>query len=207
MAIQYKSLAASLAGLLALAVSSGASAVDAASASGPSAHDFSFQSSHGDPVPLADYKGKLILIVNTATECGFKGQLSDLQVLHETYADQGLVVIGVPSNDFGGQEPRSNEEMTGFCEARFGTKFPLMEKTHVKGDQAHPFYKWAADTLGMAARPYWNFHKYLVGPDGSIVAWFSTPTKPTAPKVIASIEEQLGQLSLSDTPGAVGNGN
>ncbi|WP_417684113.1 glutathione peroxidase [Roseibium sp.] len=163
------------------------------------AHSFSFETAYGDPLPLSQFKGQPILIVNTATECGFKDQLSDLQELHERFETLGLVILGVPSNDFGGQEPVSNKDMKGICEARFGAKFTLTAKTQVKGSGAHPFYAWASETLGMAARPYWNFHKYLVGPDGQIAEWFSTPTRPTAPKVIAAIEQQLARAENSAT--------
>jgi len=161
---------------------------------GATAHDFTFGMPHGDPLSLKDFKGKAVLIVNTATECGFSGQLSGLQKLHETYADQGLVVLGVPSNDFGGQEPRRNGEIAKFCAVKYGAAFPLTEKTSVKGKAAHPFYQWAAGTLGKAARPYWNFHKYLIGPDGQIVAWFATPTSPTSRKVTGEIERVLAKL-------------
>lgn len=162
-----------------------------------SAHDFTFEMPHGAPLALKAHKGKAVMIVNTATECGFSGQLAGLQQLHETYAGRGLVVLGVPSNDFGGQEPRADGEIAAFCEAKYGAAFPLTAKTSVKGADAHPFYQWAADTLGTAARPYWNFHKYLIGPDGRIVAWFATPTSPTSPKVIAEIEKVLDGLPAS----------
>lgn len=161
------------------------------------AHDFIFEMPYGDPIALKDFRGKAVLIVNTATECGFSGQLAGLQQLHETYADRGLVVLGVPSNDFGGQEPRADGEIAKFCAAKYGAAFPLTAKTSVKGKDAHPFYQWAAGTLGTAARPYWNFHKYLIGPDGRIVAWFATPTSPTSDKVTAEIERVLDKLPAS----------
>lgn len=158
------------------------------------AHDFSFEMPYGEPLDLKDLSGKVVLVVNTATECGFSDQLAGLQQLHETYAPRGLVVLGVPSNDFGGQEPRKDGDIAKFCEATYGTEFTLTAKTPVKGKAAHPFYRWAADELGFAARPYWNFHKYLIGPDGRIVAWFATPTRPVSPKVTAEIERQLAGL-------------
>ncbi|WP_417668026.1 glutathione peroxidase [Roseibium sp.] len=179
---------------------SGSAIADPSGATGTkattSAHSFTFETPYGDPLPLAEFKGRPILIVNTATECGFKNQLADLQKLHEQFEALGLVILGVPSNDFGGQEPVSNKDMQGFCEARFGTQFPLTAKTSVKGANAHPFYAWATETLGPAARPYWNFHKYLVGPDGNIADWFSTPTRPTAPKVINAVERQLARADF-----------
>ncbi|MEO9526435.1 glutathione peroxidase [Roseibium sp.] len=167
---------------------------DIASGTGPSAHAFSFAMPHGDPLALKDLKGKAVLIVNTATECGFSGQLSGLQDLHETYADRGLVVLGVPSNDFGGQEPRADGEIAKFCEGKYGATFALTAKTPVRGKAAHPFYRWAADTLGSAARPYWNFHKYLIGPGGRVVAWFPTPAPPTSAGVTRAIEAVLADL-------------
>lgn len=172
------------------------SVVDSDAGSDPetSAHAFVFAMPHGAPLALKDLKGKAILIVNTATECGFSGQISGLQRLHETYADRGLVVVGVPSNDFGGQEPLPDSDIAPFCESKYGAKFPLTAKTPVKGADAHPFYRWASDTLGFAARPYWNFHKYLIGPDGRIVAWFSTPTSPMSKTLIAGIEDVLAGL-------------
>jgi len=180
--------------LLILAGTLGPTQAVAEDATGATAHDFSFDMPHGDPLSLKDFQGKAVLIVNTATECGFSGQLAGLQQLHETYADRGLIVLGVPSNDFGGQEPRADGEIAKFCEAKYGAAFPLTAKTSVKGKDAHPFYQWASDTLGTTARPYWNFHKYLIGADGRIVAWYATPTSPTSPKVTAEIERVLEGL-------------
>jgi len=158
------------------------------------AHDFEFQLPGGDPLPLAKFKGKPVLVVNTATECGFKGQLGDLQTLQDDYAERGLVILAVPSNDFGGQEPRAGEELKGYCSAKYGATYQLAAKSAVKGENAHPFYKWAVTQFGMTARPYWNFHKYLIGPDGTLVNWFSTPTRPTAKKVRRAIETQLQNM-------------
>lgn len=159
-----------------------------------SAHDFVFKSDEGENLPLSDFSGRLVLVVNTATECGFSGQIGGLQTLSERYKDRGLVVLGVPSNDFGGQEPRTDGEIAGYCEATYGASFPMTAKTSVKGEAAHPFYKWAAAELDVTARPLWNFHKYLIGPDGRIVAWFATPTPPLSPDVTSEIERQLKQL-------------
>ena len=185
------------AALFGLAVPLGAVQAETAPASTTSAHDFSFEMPHGNPLTLKEFEGKAVLVVNTATECGFSGQLSGLQQLQETYGDKGLVVLGVPSNDFGGQEPRDDGEIAKFCEARYGATFPMTTKTSVKGRNAHPFYQWAAETLGPAARPYWNFHKYLIGPDGSIVAWFATPTAPTSNRITSEIETVLARLAES----------
>lgn len=166
----------------------------AAAESGASAHDFSFTSIEGAPLPLSDFKGKVVLLVNTASRCGFTPQYEGLQAVWERYRDRGLVVLGVPSNDFGGQEPGSEAEIKRFCEVNFNVDFPLTGKVHVVGDQAHPFYRWAAGQLGFMAKPRWNFHKYLIGPDGQLVDWFATTTKPTAAQVTQAIEAQLTGL-------------
>ncbi|MHA7775009.1 glutathione peroxidase [Roseibium sp. M-1] len=158
------------------------------------AHSFTFDMPYGEPLALNDFAGKAVLLVNTATECGFSGQLSGLQRLHETYGGKGLVVIGVPSNDFGGQEPRADGEIAKFCESKYGAEFLMTSKTTVKGQTAHPFYKWAIETLGPTARPYWNFHKYLIGPDGHIKAWFPTPVPPMSPEMTSGIEAQLAGM-------------
>ena len=159
-----------------------------------SAHDFAFTSIEGQPLPLSDFKGKVVLLVNTASRCGFTPQYEGLQAVWERYRDRGLVVLGVPSNDFGGQEPGSEAEIKQFCEVNFSIDFPLTSKEHVVGEAAHPFYRWATAQLGFAARPHWNFHKYLIGPDGQLVDWFATTTKPTASKVTQAIETQLARL-------------
>ncbi len=156
-----------------------------------SAYDFTFQAIDGEPLPLATFKGKAVLIVNTASQCGFTPQYKGLEALYDRYGPNGLVVLGVPSNDFGGQEPGSSEEIRNFCETSFDVSFPLTEKTHVVGAEAHPFYKWAGEKLGLVAKPRWNFHKYLIGPDGALVDWFSTITEPTSSRVTKAIETIL----------------
>lgn len=155
------------------------------------AHDFSFEAIEGGSLPLSRYKGKAVMIVNTASFCGFTPQYEGLQALWNTYRDRGLVVLGVPSNDFGGQEPKQEGEIKEFCEVNFDVDFPLTAKTRVKGSQAHPFYQWAGKELGILAKPRWNFHKYLIDGEGRLVAWFSTPTKPGADKVIKAVEAVL----------------
>lgn len=160
------------------------------SVAGP-AHRFAFSTLEGAGMPLAAYRGKLLLIVNTASECAFTPQYADLQALWEGYADRGLVVIGVPSNDFGGQEPGTAEEIKGFCSGEYGVTFPMTDKVHVRGPGTHPFYGWAAETLGQGQAPLWNFHKYLVSPDGRLIAAFGSPMSPRDPRVIAAIEANL----------------
>jgi len=161
--------------------------------SGPNAYDFSFPSINGDALKLSDYRGKVLLVVNTASQCGFTNQYDDLQAVWQNYQGQGLVVIGVPSNDFGGQEPGSNAEIKDFCETNFSIDFPMTEKVGVVGDNAHPFYQWARAELGQAARPRWNFHKYIVGRDGQLVDWFSSMTNPSSKKLRGSLETALSR--------------
>ncbi len=156
-----------------------------------SAHQFSFASIEGGTLPLADYAGKAVLVVNTASQCGFTGQYEGLQALWERYRDRGLVVLGVPSNDFGGQEPGSETDIKQFCETTFSVDFPLTAKQTVSGDGAHPFYAWARAELGTMAAPKWNFHKYLIAPDGRLVDWFSTVTAPDAGRLTSAVEKHL----------------
>lgn len=166
-------------------------AAPAAAMTADNAHDFSFTSIEGDPLPLSSFKGKAVLIVNTASQCGFTHQYGGLQALWERYRDRGLIVLGVPSNDFGGQEPGSEKEIKEFCEVNFSIDFPLTTKQIVRGPDAHPFYRWTRDTLGKAAQPQWNFHKYLIGPDGRLVGWFPTQTSPSSKRLIEAVEETL----------------
>lgn len=155
------------------------------------AFQFDFMAINGKPMPLESYRGKVLLVVNTASFCGFTPQYEGLQKLWESYRDRGLVVIGVPSNDFGSQEPGKAEEIASFCQGQFGVTFPLTEKYSVKGQDAHPFYKWAAHTATQKAAPQWNFHKYLISRDGRLVAWFPTATGPTSKGIVNKIEEEL----------------
>ena len=162
-----------------------------------SAHDFTFTAIDGSDLPLAQYAGKALLVVNTASLCGFTPQYEGLQGLYERYSDRGLVVIGAPSNDFGGQEPKSEGEIKEFCQGAFGVTFPLTEKISVTGAQAHPFYQWARETGGEKLAPRWNFHKYLISADGKLVGAFSTRVKPQAAEVTDAIEEQLASARIN----------
>lgn len=157
------------------------------------AHAFSFSGIEGGRIDLAEFAGRPILVVNTASRCGFTGQLAGLQSLHERFGPRGLAVIGVPSNDFR-QELEDNAAVAAFCQSRFGVTFPMAEISSVRGAGAHPFYRWAARERPGEA-PRWNFHKYLIGPDGRIAASFATTTDPTDPRVLAAIERALGQGS------------
>ena len=157
-----------------------------ASMSRLTAYAFSFARLDGGEIRLADFAGKPILVVNTASLCGYTPQYAGLQELWSRFHDRGLMIVGVPSNDFGGQEPGSATDITETASHQYGVTFPLAAKAVVKGPAAHPFYKWAAAERPLET-PRWNFHKYLVGRDGRIAAVFSTQTEPTDAKVIAAI--------------------
>jgi len=156
------------------------------------AHDFTFESIDGGTLRLADYAGRPILLVNTASMCGFTPQYEALQSLWAEYRDRGLVVLGVPSDDFGGQEYDSSAEIKQFCEINYGIDFPMTEKVAVKGADAHPYYRWVG-SQGRLMVPRWNFYKHLIDGDGHIVEWFASTTAPDSRKVIAAIERQLGR--------------
>jgi glutathione peroxidase len=156
-----------------------------------SAYDFTFASIDGAPLPLAQYRGRPLLVVNTASFCGFTDQYADLEALWQRYGARGLVVIGVPSNDFGQQEPGSEAEIKQFCETRYAVDFPLTDKQDVIGPQAHPFFRWIAAELGEAGTPRWNFHKYLVGPDGALEGAWPSSVRPADRAITAEIERLL----------------
>ncbi len=137
------------------------------------------------------YSGKVLLVVNTASKCGYTPQYEGLEKLHERYAQQGLVVLGFPSNDFMGQEPGTEAEIQDFCRLTYDVKFPMFEKTFVKKEHAHPLYAQLAELSG--TYPTWNFHKYLIGRDGKFIAQFSPHTKPFDPVITTSIEQALQQ--------------
>ncbi len=152
--------------------------------------DFKFQSISGEIIDLNSYRNKVILLVNTASYCGFTKQYSDLQKLWEKYKLEGLVVIGFPSNSFN-QEKKGNKEVKEFCEVNFNIDFPLSVITDVKGEDAHEIYNWAKKNHGNTAVPKWNFHKILINKDGKIEDTFSSFTKPTSDKIIKKIEKLL----------------
>jgi glutathione peroxidase len=156
-----------------------------------SAHDYAFTSIDGAPLPLSQFKGKAVLVVNTASQCGLTPQYAGLEQLWADYRDKGLVVLGVPSNDFGAQEPGSENEIKTFCETRFSVDFPMTSKNVVQGEGAHPFYRWAKAQLGEEAEPKWNFHKILIGKDGRPVHGFGSRTEPGDPALKAAIDSAL----------------
>lgn len=166
----------------------------AASAPSGSAYDYTFQRlMGGEAMPLSEFKGKVLLVVNTASKCGFTGQYEGLQKLYDRYHDKGLIVIGVPSNDFGAQESGSAEEIAEFCKLNYGVTFPMAAKEVVSGDQAHPFYRWARATLGFGTGPKWNFHKYLVNRNGMVIDYFNSTTSPDSSSLIKAIEAALAE--------------
>jgi glutathione peroxidase len=160
-----------------------------------SAHDFAFTTIDGKPLPLSQFKGKSVLVVNTASFCGYTPQYEGLQTLWEENKDKGLVVLGVPANDFGAQEPGSNEEIKDFCESKYDVNFPLAGKEVVKGEAAHPFYKWAAATLGPENAPRWNFHKYLIDGEGKLVAAFPSKVAPESAELKSAVAKTLTKSS------------
>ena len=153
--------------------------------------DFSIKSIDGNNLELSTYKNKAILLVNVASNCGFTNQYSDLQKLWEKYEDKGLIVLGVPSNQFGGQEPGSNSEIKNFCEVNFNINFPMTTKIDVKGENINPIYKWALKNYGKKAAPKWNFYKILINKDGKIEQTYSSMTNPMSKKITSDIEEIL----------------
>ena len=154
------------------------------------AHDFAFTGMDAQPLPLSQFAGKPALIVNTASECGLTPQYAGLEKLHETYGARGLVVIGVPCNDFGAQEPGTEAAIKTFCERKYGVRFVLTHKEHVIGESAHAFYRHARETLGNDAVPKWNFHKYLMDGRGRLQS-FGSAIEPLAHELTGAIEKLL----------------
>jgi len=156
-----------------------------------SAHRYTFTGIDGQTLGLREFGGKAVLVVNTASECGFTPQYAELEQLWERYRDAGLVVLGVPSNDFGAQEPAAEAEIKKFCSERYGVSFPLTAKQSVIGGDAHPLYQWIADELGEDAAPKWNFHKYLLDKRGALVGVWPSAVSPLDEAIIESIRDVL----------------
>jgi glutathione peroxidase len=152
--------------------------------------DLKTKSLSGTPVELSQYQGKVVLVVNTASECGFTPQYDGLEKLYEQYKDKGLVVLGFPSNEFGGQEPGTPEQIQEFCSTKFSVKFPLMEKVHTKGAQKHPIYEFLTAKHG---EPTWNFHKYLVGRSGAVKSAYRSKVAPQSTELTSAIEAALNE--------------
>lgn len=159
-----------------------------------SVHDFTMKSIDGSPAPLAAYKGKVLLLVNVASQCGYTPQYAGLQSLYAKYKDQGLVIIGIPANNFGGQEPGTNEEIKAFCSRTYNVTFPIMAKVSVKGSDATPLYQYLTDknaNPAIGGDVKWNFTKFLVGKDGKPVRRFESGVSPDSPEMAAEIEKAL----------------
>jgi len=154
-------------------------------------YDFKINSINGEEINLSIFKDKTILLVNVASKCGFTKQYNDLQKLYDDYKERGLVVIGIPSNQFGSQEPGSEAEIKNFCETNFNINFPMTSKYEVKGDNAHPIYIWAKETYGKSTVPKWNFHKILINKNGKVEDTFASFTGPLSNKIIKKLEKIL----------------
>ena len=159
-----------------------------------SIYDFTLPSIDGKPTPLSDFKGKVILVVNVASRCGFTPQYTALESIYEKYKDQGFVILGFPANNFGGQEPGTNAEIKTFCSAKYNVTFPLYSKVSVKGDDQTPLYKYLTSANpSFAGDIKWNFTKFLVDRNGNVVQRFEPQTTPDSPEVVAAIEKALKQ--------------
>jgi glutathione peroxidase len=154
-------------------------------------YDLKIKSITGDELNIAEMKGKTILLVNVASKCGFTKQYEELQQLYDNFKDKGLIVIGIPSNQFGRQEPGSESEIKNFCETNFNITFPMTSKYDVKGDNAHPIYLWAKETYGNSTVPKWNFHKILINKEGKVEDTFVSFTNPLSKKIIKKLEQIL----------------
>ena len=155
------------------------------------AYDFTLHAITGADLPLSAFAGRPLVIVNTASECGFTPQYEGLQDLWREYKNTGLVMLGVPSNDFGGQEPGDSAAISAFCTTKFHVDFPLAAKVHVRGPDADPLFRWLAAQGGFFARPRWNFYKYLIGRDGRLKDWFASGTAPGRSKFRRAVARLL----------------
>ena len=155
------------------------------------AYQFEFPGLWTDRLPMTAFEGEVVLVVNTASECGFTPQYEGLQAIYDEYHAQGFEIVGVPANNFNGQEPGSAEEIQEFCTLNYGVTFPMAAKTDVVGEARHPFYAWAESQLGESAVPGWNFHKLLIGRDGRLIAAFGTRVEPTSEEIRAAINAAL----------------
>ena len=169
----------------------------ALSAGDKTVFDYTLQTIDGQPAPLSAYKGKVVMLVNVASRCGFTPQYSALEAVYEKYKDRGFVIVGIPANNFGAQEPGTNQEIKTFCQSKYNVKFPMMSKVSVKGDDKTPLYRYLTDK---SANPktggdiQWNFTKFLVGPDGQILARFEPAVTPDSAEVTTVIENALALL-------------
>jgi glutathione peroxidase len=184
-------LAGAAAGMIGMVFGSSMVVAKTDAPGGQTIADFTLTGLDGKPLPLSQFKGKTVLLVNTASMCGFTPQYDGLEKLQSTYGAKGFTVVGVPSGDFMGQEFGTSKEISEFCRTKYGIKFPLAEKAHVKGKDAIPLYQWA--TAATNSPPGWNFHKYLIGRDGKVIAAFPSKVKPDAPELVKAIETALAK--------------
>jgi glutathione peroxidase len=153
--------------------------------------DFSVSTIDGDPKPLADYKGKVVIVVNTASKCGLTPQYEGLEALYKKHKDAGLVVLGFPANNFNGQEPGTNAEIKAFCTGTYDVSFPMFSKISVKGPDQHPLYRWLVRQVEPVADIEWNFAKFLVGKDGKVIQRFPSRTAPNSPEFTEAVSKAL----------------
>lgn len=179
-----------LAGGLAMPAAARAASMTGTAMTPVTAYAFSFNGLNGGTIPLSDYAGKPIIVVNTASLCGYTPQYAGLEQLFRRFHEHGLVMIGVPSNDFGGQEPGGPSEIAQTANKEYGVTFPLTAKAEVTGPNAHPFYRWAASERPLET-PKWNFHKYLVGRDGHVAAVFASAVEPMDARVVDAVAKEL----------------
>jgi len=167
----------------------------AGSAAAANIYDFTLPSIDGKPMPLADFRGKVVLVVNVASRCGFTPQYSALESLYEKYKDQGFVIVGFPANNFGSQEPGTNEEIKTFCSRKYNVTFPMYSKVSVKGDDQTPLYQYLTKQTGrsIAGDIKWNFTKFLVDRNGNVVQRFESAVTPDSAEVVSAVEKQLSQ--------------
>src|SRR5438270_6071414 len=166
-------------------------------AAGKNVFDYSLNTIDGQSAPLSAYKGKVVMLVNVASRCGFTPQYTALEAIYEKYKDRGFVIVGIPANNFGAQEPGTNQEIKTFCQSKYSVKFPMMSKVSVKGEDKTPLYQYLTDK---SANPktggeiQWNFTKFLIGPDGQIIARFEPKVTPDSPEVTGAIESALASF-------------
>ena len=162
-----------------------------------SVYDFTLNSIDGQPAPLAAYKGKVVLLVNVASRCGFTPQYTALESIYEKYESRGFVIVGIPANNFGAQEPGTNQEIKTFCTSKYNVKFPMMAKVSVKGDDITPLYQFLTDKSThpqTGGEIQWNFTKFLIAPDGHVITRFEPEVTPDSPQVTSAIEKALASL-------------
>jgi glutathione peroxidase len=160
-------------------------------------YDFTLNSIDGQPAPLAAYKGKVVLLVNVASKCGYTPQYSALESTYEKYKDRGFIIVGIPANNFGAQEPGSNQEIKTFCSSKYHVTFPMMAKVSVKGDDITPLYQFLTDKSSnpqSGGEIKWNFTKFLIGPDGRVITRFEPEITPDSPQVTSAIEAALASV-------------